>query len=97
MKTRTLWIQTIHEEEARGNALLRVIKYPKKYYDYVMKDVNERELYELKCEFKDLKRAYEQLRIGLTKSKDHLNKFKTKMKRKDSNELTIVMVYFRIS
>lgn len=33
----------------------------KRYYDVVMKDVNKRKLYKLKCEFKDFTSAYKEL------------------------------------
>ncbi|KAH7688990.1 Ribonuclease III protein [Dioscorea alata] len=74
------------KKDAENYASMRVIKHLGQYYDIVVKDINEKELVELKCKLEDLKEAYEELWKSLSETSKELKELKERIMDLDPEE-----------
>ena len=72
------------KKEAENEDALHAIRHLQNFYNIIIKDVSERELYKLKYELEDLKIANEKLTERLAMVTDELKELKTKMEIDES-------------
>lgn len=63
-----------------------MIRHLGKYYEIIVKNVNEKKLLKLKHEFEDLKKANEKLWKCFTGTSKEFNELKIKMEEKEPDE-----------